>query len=402
MAPAKHNSIDTAEAGQGFADLQPLKEVIGTARIVALGEATHGTSEFFKMKHRLTEFLANELGFNIFAIEANMPEAYLVNEYVLSGKGDPKERLSGMYFWTWDTQEVLDMIFWMRRFNESGKGKIQFLGFDMQFGQLAMKNVRAFIATVDRDYTAKLEKSYEGLGDYWGSRDRMKAARALPAAEKEVRTKRAWDVVKHMESSRAEYLKKASTEAVDRTIQDARVAAQAAQSQSNGSGLYRDECMAENVAWIVDHSPEGSKIVLWAHNGHVSKHAGSMGSYLAKRFGDAMIVVGFACHDGKYTAVCPGRGLVDDNEAKPPAQGSLESYLHQTGLLRFVLDLRKASKDAPESAWLRQPHNFRSIGAMAMEQQFMPAVVPDQFDALIYFDKTKASACFRVNGATKR
>ncbi len=168
--------FDTAEPGRGFADLQPLKKVIGSARIVALGEATHGTSEFFKMKHRLTEFLASEMGFHLFAIEANMPEAYRVNEYVLTGKGDPKELLRGMYFWTWDTQEVLDMIVWMRRFNQSGKGRIEFLGFDMQFGQVALANVRAFVAGVDQDYVAALEKAYEGLGDYWGTMERAQAA----------------------------------------------------------------------------------------------------------------------------------------------------------------------------------------------------------------------------------
>ncbi len=221
--------FDSAEAGQGFGDLSPLKNVIGDARIVALGEATHGTSEFFKMKHRLTEFLASELGFNLFAIEANMPEAYRVNEYVLTGKGDPKELLRGMYFWTWDTQEVLDMILWMRQFNLSGKGRIQFLGFDMQFGQVAMAKVREFVANADRDYSKDLEKAYEGLGDYWGPAPRSAAARALPAAEKESRTNRAWEVVKHLEASRAIYLKKAAADEVDRAIQNARIVAQAAQ-----------------------------------------------------------------------------------------------------------------------------------------------------------------------------
>src|SRR5262249_22262035 len=145
--------------------------------IVALGEATHGTSEFFTMKHRLTEFLASEMGFTLFAIEANMPEAYRVNQYVLTGKGDPKELLRGMYFWTWNTQEVLDMILWMRRFNESGKGRVQFLGFDMQFGKVAEANVRAFVAELDPGYAQELEQAYEGSG------------------EKAARTKRAWGVV---------------------------------------------------------------------------------------------------------------------------------------------------------------------------------------------------------------
>src|SRR5688572_14318716 len=100
--------LQTVDAGRGFADMQPLKKIIGDARIVALGEATHGTREFFQLKHRMLEFLATDMGFTIFSIEANMPEAYRLNDYVLNGIGDPGKLLKGMYFWTWDTQEVLE------------------------------------------------------------------------------------------------------------------------------------------------------------------------------------------------------------------------------------------------------------------------------------------------------
>src|SRR5258708_3787765 len=124
--------LTTVEANNGFNDLQPLKPLIGDARIVSLGEATHGSREIFQLKHRMIEFLASEMGFTIFAIEANMPEAYRVNDYVLNGTGDPAQLLRGMYFWTWDTEEVLTMIKWMRAFNQSGKGRIEFTGCAMQ------------------------------------------------------------------------------------------------------------------------------------------------------------------------------------------------------------------------------------------------------------------------------
>src|SRR6476620_3758937 len=110
--------LNTSEAGHGFADMQALKPLIGNARIVSLGEATHGTREFFQLKHRMLEFLATEMGFTIFSIEANMPEAYRLNDYVLNGVGDPAKLLRGMYFWTWNTEEVLDMIRWMRELNK--------------------------------------------------------------------------------------------------------------------------------------------------------------------------------------------------------------------------------------------------------------------------------------------
>jgi erythromycin esterase-like protein len=151
--------LKTPEAGNGFADMQPLKKMIGNARVVSLGEATHGTREFFQLKHRMLEFLASEMGFTIFSIEANMPEAYRLNDYVLNGVGDPAKLLKGMYFWTWDTQEVLAMIEWMREFNKSGKGRVQFTGFDMQTPDVAGVIVRDFVTKNDTLYLGDLRKA---------------------------------------------------------------------------------------------------------------------------------------------------------------------------------------------------------------------------------------------------
>src|SRR5882724_10927626 len=136
--------LKSCEAGHGFDDLE-LKQLIGEARIVSLGECTHGTREVFQMKHRVLEYLATQQGFTIFAIEANMPEAYRLNDYVLEGKGDPVKLIGGMYFWTWNTEEVLAMVEWMRKFNQSGKGRIEFTGFDMQTPDVAMENAVHFL-----------------------------------------------------------------------------------------------------------------------------------------------------------------------------------------------------------------------------------------------------------------
>jgi erythromycin esterase-like protein len=151
--------LETPAAGHGFADMQPLKKVVGDARIVALGEATHGTREFFQLKHRMLEFLATKMGFTIFSIEANMPEAYRLNDFVLNGKGDPVRLIKGMYFWTWDTQEVLDMVLWMLEFNKSGKGRLQFTGFDMQTPNVAAGIVNEFVAGADPAYAASLRQA---------------------------------------------------------------------------------------------------------------------------------------------------------------------------------------------------------------------------------------------------
>jgi erythromycin esterase-like protein len=153
--------LTTPVAGHGFDDMQPLKRVVGGARIVSLGEATHGTREFFQLKHRMLEFLATQMGFTIFSIEANMPEAYRLNDFVLTGKGDPSELIHGMYFWTWDTEEVLDMVLWMREFNKSGKGRVEFTGFDMQAPDVAKQIVHDFVAMADPQYAPALANASE-------------------------------------------------------------------------------------------------------------------------------------------------------------------------------------------------------------------------------------------------
>src|SRR5438093_4375466 len=112
------------------------------------------------MKHRVLEYLATQQGFTIFAIEANMPEAYRLNDYVLEGKGDPVKLIGGMYFWTWNTEEVLAMVEWMRKFNRSGKGRIEFTGFDMQTPDVAMENAVHFLKQHNAEMGKSIEETY--------------------------------------------------------------------------------------------------------------------------------------------------------------------------------------------------------------------------------------------------
>jgi erythromycin esterase len=214
------------------------------------------------------------------------------------------------------------------------------------------------------------------------------------------RKKRVEAVLKHLEDSRERYLKKKPAAEVDWAIQNARVADQAAGPlvATGAEGFnHRDRCMADNVDWILSQAPAGTKIVLWAHNGHVSKTAmgaTSMGSHLAKRHGKDYLVLGFAAHEGQYTAVARGTGL--GTHRLPASQpGSIEYYGHRSGLPRLIIDLRRASKDDPASAWLTKELYHRSIGALAQDASYS-ATLPNEYDALIFFDNTSASACFRL------
>ena len=384
--------IATTDPASDHVDLMSLKEMIGESRIVALGEATHGTSEFFKMKHRIVRYLAEEMGFTVFAIEANMPEARAMNAYVLTGEDDPKKALSGLYFWTWDTSEVLAMIEWMKDFNLSGKGRIEFYGFDMQFPDVAMENVREFVEKADPEFAASLEENYKQINEILqamrNTRDRSKVdfKKWFDAAKK---------VNEHLEARRDFYAESFDTLKVDWAIQDALVVLQAVEANMQGK-RSRDESMADNLDWILAHTPPGTKVVTWAHNGHVSKSLGtfkSMGHYLSERHRDDMIVFGFAFHSGEYTAV--GNKGIAVYSTSPSEPGSVEWFFKSSGIPRLILDLREVSRGGKGAAWLMQELDFRSIGAMAMEHAFSPRTITKEFDVLIYFERTTPSNCFR-------
>lgn len=174
VAWVKEHRIPLArvEAGGDRRDLEPLRAMIGDARIVSLGEPTHGTREAFQFKHRMMEFLASELGFTIFSIEAGMPESYELNPWVLgeTGEGTDEEAarlIGGMYFWTWNTEEVLEMVKWMRRFNTAEKAagsdkRVQFTGFDMQTPDVARDIVMEFVAKHRPESLALVRDCYAG------------------------------------------------------------------------------------------------------------------------------------------------------------------------------------------------------------------------------------------------
>jgi erythromycin esterase-like protein len=145
--------FEGVEAGYGFEDLADLKDLVGSARIVALGECTHGSREIFQMKHRLVEYLASELGFSMVAIEAIMPEAVRVNDYVLRGHGEPRELCN--------TEELLGLLQWMRRFNSSGAGRLEYTGFDLRRADSAAQIVLDFIQQHDPQQLESFSEHYQ-------------------------------------------------------------------------------------------------------------------------------------------------------------------------------------------------------------------------------------------------
>src|SRR5262245_42629095 len=134
VAWVKDNAVPlaTAEPGSSGADLASLRAMMGDARVVALGEATHGTREFFQLKHRVIEYCVSELGFDVVMFEADYGPTLAINDYVLHGTGSAAEAVAGLNMWVWNTEEVVALVEWIRAWNVGHPRKVKFYGFDMQ------------------------------------------------------------------------------------------------------------------------------------------------------------------------------------------------------------------------------------------------------------------------------
>jgi erythromycin esterase len=394
--------LRTVEAENGFTDMQPLKKLVGAARLVALGEATHGTREFFQLKHRMLEFLVSEMGFTIFGIEATMPEAFDINEYVLTGKGDPAKALAGLYFWTWDTEEVLEMIRWMRRYNEEPhhNRKVKFYGFDMQFVPRAALTARAYLRQVDPEQSAAFEERFALLINPFTAPDLANLAKE----KKEEMASAAAALVARFDERKQDYSQRTGASAWAIARQHAKILAQNLELQKSieTSFAVRDRAMAENIQWILEHEGPGTKMVVWAHNGHVAiqpfGNVPSMGVHLRKMFGSDLMVFGFAFNQGSFQAMempFPSEKGLHSFTVGPAPEGSLDAILAAAGLSLAAIDLRAVPKDGPVAEWFSVDHATRNIGAGYAEQYaasfLAPQTVPRFYDALFFVEKTSSA-----------
>ena len=380
-------------------DLEFLRDLVGDARIVALGENTHGTRDFFETKARILRFLVEEMGFDTFAIEATWPEALRLDHYVRTGEGDSAALLSGLYFWTWRTESVLEMIEWMRDHNEAG-GNIGFHGVDIGYPGMALHLVREYVRFVDPgnlDFvTQKLDCLTQFSNDPRGRtaspfyRDQTAAYREECGASLE-------EVREHLVENRERYQIAGEEDRFAITLRSLRVAYQYHLFYSGGQS--RDESMAENTLWLSDRiGPEG-RMVLWAHNFHVATQPGAQGHYLRAAFEDELVVMGFSHESGHFTAI--GRTgdtpetrrytAMSEFRLGVPVEDSFEAYFAAASAPRFVLDLRHLNE--PGSAWLSEARPFRRIGCCydsdRPEAFWFDTRLADWFDAIIHFASTQ-------------
>jgi erythromycin esterase len=406
------SALTTTDPAASLDDLEPLRQMIGSAHVVGLGEGTHGTREFFQMKHRILKFLVTRMGFTHFAIEATSPEADDMNRYVLTGAGDPARLLSRLYFWTWNTQEVAEMIRWMREWNTTAPAnqRVQFLGFDMQSPGASIDSVISYFGAVDLTAQANVVTKYSCIARYrnngatyvsspTGYALLTEPARQLCAASLK-------EVHDSLTARRAAYVAASSADKFEASLHHARLVQQfeAMVSSSSTGSRARDAAMAENVQWIRDRAGATARIVLWAHNGHIQASTGLMGGHLRAAYGADYRTLGFAFGQGTLTAVGQTGSTfttLGSWTASIIPNSSIEAVFEATKKPRLLLDTRTVAAGGAAAAPLAGPILMRSVGSVfnqALETAYFGTFAfPNDFDLLIYLSRTNASARLPFN-----
>jgi erythromycin esterase len=363
-------------------DLAPLGAMVGTARLVGMGEATHGSHEFFTMKNRVFQYLVTTKGFTGFAIEATMPEAMAMDQYVRTGKGDPEVLLSHLYFWTWNTSEVLDLVKWMRSYNDGkpASQQVGFYAFDMQYPGIAMDSVAAYLNRVAPDLGGEAGLDYFCLSPYRNDsfgRFQQKSYASAGAAVWTPCTPLVAGVYS-LFTTNAARLRAASSDKEFATAQQ--MARLVVEYEQNARGvLTRDDAMAENAAWLLDQAGPNAKLFLWAHDFHISRYAGSMGANLAQRLGSAYLPIGFFFYNGGLNAfeADANGNLVSLHAmtALPAPDSTYESVMAQASWPNYYFDARTGPADVRR--WLAGPGTTRTVGAV-----FAPSIASFGFQQI--------------------
>lgn len=355
--------------GGPFDDLEPLREAARDVRVLGMGESTHGTREFFRLKHRILQFLVRDMGFTALAMEASESAARAVDSYVSGGKGDAVRLVARLGFWTWRTQEVVELVEWMREHNRTASPaeRVRFVGIDPQRCADSVDFVRAFLQEVspsraDADGTALDVLARARPGTEVDPEQRLRVA--------------AVDLAGFLEGHRAEFAARTGPQAAEDAVWHARALARAADlitrplhhaSVTESALAVRDRYMAEAVTSLVDDASR--RVAVWGHNGHVAagtyaNGVPALGSLLRQRYEDAYSALGLLFGKGRFLA---RRGRDVEGPAVPHRIGrgfrSIEARLATAVPGDYLLDFRGAESGSAAGRWLRDQHQQRSFGA---------------------------------------
>lgn len=396
--------LRTVEPGGDTRDLGALDRMIGGARVVGLGEATHSSHDFFALKDRVFGHLVEEKGFRTFALEVPWSTGLRLDDYVLKGEGDlrriMRDELQRDFLW-WNNTDYLRLLEWMRAYNVRHPGDpVRFMGDDIAWsGPESYDAVEDHMAATHPGASARLAELYRGLRPTVPTGTYIEQYMNRPYAERMEmahRTGEALELVRRQGPGTGDREAYAwalqSATAIDRTARqyafDFEDPAQIAEAMT-----YRDGAMAANVVWWHEHT--GTKVLLSAHNNHVGyvpedpvTNPKVQGAYLRESLGAGYVNVGLAFDHGSFNATGREDTVIRRRTLGPAAPGSNERTLDRVRHQDYVLDLRAAGP--PARQWLRRARPTRQIGTAYPDGPYDIALARS-YDVLVHLHDVVAA-----------
>ena len=399
-------------------DYDALLDLVGARRFVLIGEASHGTHEFYRERARITQRLIDEAGFSAVAVEADWPDAYRVNRYVMGLSHDESADAALSDFrrfpaWMWRNDAVVAFVEWLRARNDAHRlpaTKARFYGLDLYSLRASMEAVVAYLDRVDPDEATRARARYSCFDQVGGEGQAYGYGLAFSGAipcENEVVTQ----LVELRRRAEA-YLRRDGWIADDefffaeqnaRLVRDAEEYYQQMYRAEVSSWNLRDRHMAGTLDALVEHLDAQlprAKVVVWEHNSHVGDARATemgargelnVGQLARQRYGKECVLVGFTTFDGTVTAATDWGGPAERKRVRPAFVGSHEAFLHEAQVPRFWLDTAQLAVHDT----LVVPRLERAIGVIYRPQterrsHYFEAHLANQFDVVIHLDHTRA------------
>lgn len=390
--------------------LESLVDRLGEARVVLLGEASHGTSEFYHLRERLTRELITRKGFNLVCVEADWPDARRIDHYVRHLDVPRREWTAFSRFptWMWRNQETLEFVEWLREHNRAlpPDRRTGFFGLDLYSLYRSIHEILGYLRKVDPD-TAELARRRYGCLTPWED-DPATYGQAALTGRYESCEGDTVAMLQNLLEKEFEYERRDGEEYFD-AVQNARLVRNAEKYYrimyygGTESWNHRDRHMFETLEALLGHRKE-SKALVWAHNSHVgdaeatemsARGETNLGRMSRDRFGKEAAIVGFGTHEGEVAAASFWGGEMEVKKVRPALGESYEALFHSSTSAAFHLSLvrNEASRELTES--LREPRLERAIGVIYRPEterasHYFRASLPLQFDHYLWIDRSSA------------
>jgi protein-L-isoaspartate(D-aspartate) O-methyltransferase len=393
-------------------ELAPLLDRIGEARVVLIGEATHGTSEFYRFRARLTRELIERRGFTIVAAEADWPDASRIDHYVRHRDAPPAawQAFSRFPTWMWRNREVREFVDWLHERNATisePRRRAGFYGLDLYSLFTSIDAVLRYLDDVDPE-AARVARARYGCLTPWQADPATYGRAALSGRYRECESE-VVTMLADLLAKRLDYAARDGERFVD-AVQNARLVANAERYYrimyygASESWNLRDTHMFETLQLLLAVRGAGSRAVVWAHNSHVGDASATdmaargqlnVGQLCRQELGDGAYIVGFGTHTGTVAAARDWDEPMEVKRVRPSLRGSYERLCHDGELPAFLLPLRQGAADAEVRERLSEPRLERAIGVVyrpesELQSHYFRARLPRQFDEYVWFDTTRA------------